>query len=163
MPNPTTHERAAYERYAAPPPPDVADLTEGVLGRRLVAYAVDFLIVLALMVPVGFAVLVLGVLSFGLGWLLFVLVAPGTAILYSAVTVGGSNQGTIGMRLAGVRVVEASRGGQVDALTAGVHALLFYVAAGTFALLVVDVLIGFARRDGRLGHDLLVGVVAIRR
>ena len=152
-----------FTQPAYAPQPDLAELTEGVLGRRFVAYAVDFMIILGLTLVLGVLVLVLGVITFGLAWALFAILVPGTAILYSALTVGGPNQGTLGMRFAGIRVVEAARGGQVDMLTAGVHALLFYVAAGTFVLLVVDILIGVARRDGRLGHDVLSGVVAVRR
>ena len=47
-------------------------------------------------------------------------------------------------------------------ITAAVHALLFYVAAGTFVLWVLDVVIGFARSDRRLGHDLILGVMLVR-
>ena len=39
------------------------------------------------------------------------------------------------MRMMGLRVVDAGSGGPVDKITAAVHALLFYVAAGTFVLL----------------------------
>jgi hypothetical protein len=48
-------------------------------------------------------------------------------------------------------------------LTAAVHALLFYVAAGTFVLWLLDLFLGVARSDRRLGHDLLTGVVLVRR
>ena len=47
-------------------------------------------------------------------------------------------------------------------LTAAVHALLFYLAEGTFVLWLLDIFLGFARSDRRLGHDLLTGVVLIR-
>ena len=161
--NPGSYQGQGFTQPGLAPQPDLAELTEGVLGRRFVAYAVDFMIILGLTLLLGVLVLVLGVITFGLAWALFAILVPGTAILYSALTVGGPNQGTLGMRFSGIRVVEAARGGQVDMLTAGVHALLFYVAAGTFILLVVDILIGVARRDGRLGHDVLSGVVAIRR
>ena len=163
MQDPHAYRGQPYPHQAYAPTPDLADLTEGVLGRRFVAYALDLMIVFGLTMLLGLLVLVLGVITFGLAWVLFAILVPGTAILYSALTVGGPNQGTLGMRFAGIRVVEASRGGQVDMLTAGVHALLFYVAAGTFIMLVVDLLVGVARRDARLGHDVLAGIVAIRR
>lgn len=155
--------QATNDAQSYAPPPDLAVYTEGALGRRFVAYALDLLIIFGLTLMLGVAVLVLGFLTFGAAWMLFAILVPGTAILYAAVTVGGPNQGTVGMRFAGIRMVEASRGGSLDMLTAGVHALLFYVAAGTFVLLVIDILVGVARRDGRMGHDLLVGAVAIRR
>jgi len=137
--------------------------TDGVLGRRFLAYLLDLLIVLGLTLVLGFAIVVLGFLTLGLAWWLFAILGPGTAILYSALTVGGPGQGTYGMRATGLKVVDAGTGGPVDLLTAAVHALLFYVAAGTFLLLVLDVLIGAARADRRLGHDLLVGVLVVRR
>lgn len=139
-----------------------ADAADGVLGRRFLAYAIDFLIILGLMTVLGFAILILGVLTLGLAWWLYGILVPGTAILYSAVTIGGAAGATIGMRLTGLRVVDAGTGGRVEALTAGVHALLFYVAAGTFVLWVVDIFIGLARSDRRLGHDLLVGLAVVR-
>jgi uncharacterized RDD family membrane protein YckC len=137
--------------------------TEGVLGRRILAYLVDFIVISALIVLFAFLVGVFGILTFGLGWMLYAVLIPGTAILYSAVTVGGPSQGTPGMRLAGLRACDAGTGGPVGAIAAGLHALLFYLAAGTFLLLVVDVVIGFGRRDRRLGHDLLAGLILIRR
>jgi uncharacterized RDD family membrane protein YckC len=140
----------------------VGQRTEGVLGRRFLAYLVDILVIFGLTLVVGFAVLILGVVTFGLAWMLFAILVPATAILYSAITIAGSEQGTIGMRMAGVRVVRASDGGRVDWITAAVHALLFYVAAGTL-LILVDVVIGLARDDRRMARDLLVGVTALRR
>jgi uncharacterized RDD family membrane protein YckC len=136
--------------------------TEGVLGRRLVAYLIDLVIIGAFILLLGFAILILGVITFGLGWLLFAILIPGAAILYSAITISGPRQSTIGMRMTGLRVITASRGAPVDALTAAVHALLFYVAAGSFLLWVVDILIGFARSDRRLARDIIVNLVVVR-
>lgn len=135
---------------------------EGVLGRRFGAYLLDLMIIFGLTLLIGFAILVLGVITFGLAWWLYAVLVPGTAILYSAFTVGGPAQATVGMRMADLRVVDAGTGGPVGALTAAVHALLFYVAAGTFVLLALDVLIGLGRDDRRMGHDLVVGVAVVR-
>jgi uncharacterized RDD family membrane protein YckC len=137
--------------------------TDGVLSRRLFAYLVDILAISALIVLFGFLIGVFGVLTFGLGWMLYAILVPGTAIVYSAVTVGGPSQGTIGMRMTGLVACHSQTGGPAGALKAGFHALLFYLAAGTFLLLVVDVVIGFARQDRRLGHDLLAGIILVRR
>jgi uncharacterized RDD family membrane protein YckC len=135
--------------------------TEGVLGRRLVGYLIDLVMILLLAALLWIAIAVIGLITFGLGWGLFAIL-PFTGILYSGITLGGDKQATIGMRMMGVRGMDALSGGRVDFLRAAVHALLFYVAAGTFLLWVVDVLIGMARSDGRMGHDLLVGLVFVR-
>jgi uncharacterized RDD family membrane protein YckC len=146
------------------PGPAYAGLnTSGVLSRRFFAYLVDILAISVLVVLFSFLVTILGALTFGLGWILFGFLVPVTAILYSAVTVGGAGGGTVGMRMAGLRAIDSETGGPVGLLSAGAHALLFYVAAGTFLLLVFDVMVGLTRGDRRLGHDLLAGVILIRR
>jgi len=65
------------------------------------------------------------------------------------------------MRMAGLRVETAS-GGRPDALAAAVHALFFYVAAGTIGLWFLDIACGLVREDRRLGHDILTGLVVVR-
>lgn len=127
---------------------------DGVLTSRLIAYLADLFIIIVLSGILMVAIFILGFLTFGLGWLLFALVGPGTGIIYSALTVGGSRSATFGMRMMGLKVVQGG-GRKPDWLSAAIHALLFYVAAGTLLVLVADVLIGFARRDRRLGHDLV--------
>ncbi len=137
--------------------------THGVLRRRFVAYLVDLTVIFTLTLLFGLLIGVAGVITFGLGWMLYAVLVPGTAILYSAVTVGGSRRSTFGMRIAGLAVHDAETGGPVGLLVAGAHALLFYVAASTFLLLLADVAIGLVRADRRLGHDLLAALVVLRR
>lgn len=146
-----------------PDAPAVAPRTDGVLGRRVLAYLVDVVVIALLTTLFGLLIFVAGIVTFGLGWALFAVLVPGTAILYSAVTVGGNGIGTFGMRLMGLSAVDSATGRPVGLMIAGVHALLFYVGIGTLLLLVLDVVIGFARSDRRLGHDLLSGLVVIRR
>jgi uncharacterized RDD family membrane protein YckC len=136
-------------------------LTEGVIGRRVMGYLVDFVMIGIWSIIMMIVISVVGLLTFGLGWSLFALV-PLTAIIYNAVTISGRSQATVGMRMAGLRVVDATTGGRVGFIVAAVHALLFYVAVSTFLLWVCDVLVGFFRNDGRFVHDLLTGVVLIR-
>jgi uncharacterized RDD family membrane protein YckC len=137
--------------------------TEGVLGRRFFAYFIDLIMIFGLVLIFGFFIGILGIVTLGLAWGLYAILIPAVAIIYSAATVGGPGQGTIGMRMVGLRAVHAATGGRVDKITAAVHALLFYVAAGTFILLVIDVVIGAMRDDRRLGHDLLAGLMLVRR
>ena len=137
-------------------------VTEGVLSRRLGGYLVDLVIIAVLMGILWTVIAILGVLTFGFGWMLFALL-PLTAIAYNALTIGGPAQATIGMRMAGVRVVDVmSGGGRVGLVQAAVHAVLFWLAASTGLLLAVDILVCFARPDRRLGHDLLSGVALVR-
>ena len=99
--------------------------TEGTLSRRFFAYLVDLVMIMLFSALLCLAIAVIGLLTFGLGWSLFAIV-PASAIIYNAMTVGGPRQSTIGMRMMGLRVVDATTGGPVGMLTAAVHALLFY-------------------------------------
>lgn len=133
----------------------------GVLGSRLFAWIGDIVVLFFLTWLVLFLLGLLGLVTFGLTWLLMGGATIATALGYAAITVGGSKQSTLGMRMAGLRVETAS-GGRPDALAAAVHALFFYVAAGTVGLWVLDILCGLIRSDRRLGHDILTGLVVVR-
>ncbi|MDN3591811.1 RDD family protein [Methylobacterium adhaesivum] len=130
------------------------------LGARFVAYLLDILFIIGFTALLTLLITIIGALTFGLGWTLFA-VLPASGILYSAVTVGGASQGTWGMRMMGLRVVN-QEGTRVDMITAAIHALLFYVAISTFLLWALDLVIGLVRSDRRLGHDLLLGLAVVR-
>lgn len=134
--------------------------TRGVLASRLFAYLVDAAVIFVLTLLLGWIIAFLGVVTFGLAWLLFPLLA-GTGVIYSAITVGGEAQATIGMRWLGLRVV-GQDGARVDWLIAAVHAIFFYIAIGTFILFVVDIFTGLVRSDRRLLHDVLAGLTVVR-
>jgi uncharacterized RDD family membrane protein YckC len=130
------------------------------LGARAVAYLLDILFIFGFTALLTLLITVIGVVTFGLGWTLFA-VLPASGIIYSAITVGGSRQSTIGQRLMGLRVVAPESGARVDIITAAVHALLFYVAISTFLLWCADIAFGLVRSDRRLGHDLLLGLAVV--
>ncbi|MGO4705410.1 RDD family protein [Microvirga sp. 2MCAF38] len=136
-------------------------LTRGAISRRFWAYMIDVIMILIWSWIVSIGIAFFGLITFGFGWALFALV-PLTAIAYNALTIGGRAQATVGMRALGLRAVDSVTGGPVHVVTAAVHALLFYVAIGTFALWAIDILIGLFRNDSRFGHDLLTGITIIR-
>jgi uncharacterized RDD family membrane protein YckC len=139
----------------------LAGRTGGVLMPRLVAYVVDLCIVGLIGLIVAMSVSFLGLITFGIGWMLFPIVGICTAMAYAAITIGGVRQATIGMRVSGIRV-ECSDGSAPDGITAAAHCLLFYVATFTVGLFLLTLVIGVLRRDGRMGHDLLTGLVLVR-
>ena len=145
--------------WAAPP----VNRTDGVLARRLFAYGIDVVVIGALVLVLSVLIGLAGVVTFGLTWGLYAILGPATAIGYGALTVGGPGAGTVGMRLLGVRAMDARTGDGPSVLAAGAHALMFYVALGFVALLAVDILLGLGRQDRRLGHDLLAGLAFVRR
>jgi uncharacterized RDD family membrane protein YckC len=135
--------------------------TSGVLGGRLVAYLVDLFIVALIGLVVSMSVSFLGLITFGIGWMLFPVVGICTAMAYAAITIGGPAQATIGMRVSGLKV-ERSNGDPPDGIAAAAHCLLFYVATFTAGLLILTILIGMGRSDSRMGHDLLTGLIVVR-
>ncbi|CAN5230617.1 hypothetical protein BH10PSE8_BH10PSE8_08060 [soil metagenome] len=152
-------------RYSQPPIISVGERplqdVSGVLGSRIFAWIGDIIVLAILGTLVWFALGVLGIITFGATWLLIPIATVATALGYAALTIGGPRQSTWGMRMAGLRV-ETANGGRPDGLAAAVHALLFYVAAGTVGLWVLNVLCGLFRSDRRMGHDLLTGLVIVR-
>ncbi|MBO0662160.1 RDD family protein [Jiella sp. CQZ9-1] len=123
------------------------------------SFVVDYTIVLLLSVPAAIVVFLLGMLSFGLAWGLYAILLPVIAVLYLAFTMGGSNQATPGMRLAGVRVARLD-GGRVDPPLAVLHGVLFWAANAVLTPFVL--LVGLFTPRKQLLHDLLLGTVIVR-
>ncbi len=132
---------------------------EGVRRSRVFAFIIDYLIVAAICIPAAIVVAVLGIVTLGLAWGLFPFLIPVIAILYVAVTMGGEQQATIGMRMNGIKVNKLG-GGRVDPLLAGLHHLLFLVIQ-TFGVLL-PLLITFFSSKKRLLHDILLGTYVTR-
>ena len=156
-PRTTTADRAAAPGFSGSLP---VPFVRASLGSRTIAYALDILFIFGFTAFLTLLITVVGLVTFGLGWTLFA-VLPASGIIYSAITVGGRRQSTIGQRMMGLRVVAPESGGRVDVVTAAVHALLFYVAVSTFLLWCVDIAFGLVRSDRRLGHDLILGLAVV--
>src|SRR5262245_50360058 len=92
-------------------------LYEGVRTRRVFAFLIDYLIVLLLLIPFGILVFFLGLLTLGLGWMLFSVLFPAVALTYVWNTLGGPKQATTGMQAMSIRL-ERLDGGRIDGLFA---------------------------------------------
>ena len=66
---------------------------EGVRSRRSFAFLVDAAMVLFLMLVATVVIAVFGLFTFGLGWLLFPIVWPAVAVLYTVLTLGRARLG----------------------------------------------------------------------
>jgi len=132
---------------------------EGVRTRRAFAFLIDYCIVALLCVPFAILVAVLGVLTLGLGWMLFGVLFPTVALIYIWSTLGGLTQATVGMRAMGVRL-ERLDGRPVDGLLAIVHTVLFW--AGNVVLTPLVLLATLFLDRKRTLHDLLLGTVVTR-
>ena len=134
------------------------DLFEGTLSKRIVAFIIDAVLIVALLIPAGLLVLILGFVTLGIGWLLFPPLFAIVALIYIGLTLGGRGSATPGMWLVGVEVRTWS-GQKVFPLLAVMHALLFWFSIGLLTPLVL--LVGLFTRRRQLLHDLLLGVVAL--
>jgi uncharacterized RDD family membrane protein YckC len=138
---------------------DDARLYDGVRTRRVIAVMIDYLIVAVLTIPVAILVFFLGILTLGLGWILFSILVPAVAILYIWNTLGSANQATTGMRMMGIRLNRLD-GRRIDGMTAVVHSVLFW--AGNVILTPLILLVTLFSDRKRTLHDLLLGTVVTR-
>jgi uncharacterized RDD family membrane protein YckC len=145
----------AYDPDAQP------ELFEGVLSRRIVAFLIDVVII---SIPVALAfvfIAVFGIVTFGLGWLLFWLVSPLSvvwALFYYGMTLGGPTSATIGMRVMDLQM-RTWYGAPAYFLLGAVHAVIFWVSVSVLTPLVL--LVGLFNDRRRLLHDMLIGTVVI--
>jgi uncharacterized RDD family membrane protein YckC len=132
---------------------------EGVRTRRILAFIVDYLLVALLTIPFAIIVFLLGIITLGLGWVLFSILFPAVALAYIWSTLGGKEQATVGMRMMNIRL-ERLDGRPVDGLLAIVHSVLFW--AGNVLLTPLILLASLFLDRKRTVHDLLLGTVVAR-
>lgn len=135
---------------------------DGVLSRRVLACIIDYLIIGGITVALAFLIGILGILTLGLGWMLFLVWGPIVAIIalaYVWQTLGGPNQATVGMRMMGIKLIRFD-GAPIDGMTAVVHSVLFW--AGNVVLTPLVLLATLFTDYRRTLHDLLLGTAVIR-
>lgn len=132
---------------------------QGVLSRRVFAFLIDYAIIALLWIPAAVIVFFLGILTLGLGFLLYPVLFAGVAMLYFGMTIGGAKQASPGMSVMGIAVARTD-GRPIDFLTSIVYLVLFWV--GNVLLTPFIVLIGLFTDRNRLLHDLLLGTVVVR-
>jgi uncharacterized RDD family membrane protein YckC len=140
----------AYDPVANP------ELFEGVLARRIVAFIIAVPLILA-----SAFIFVFGLVTFGLGWLLFWLLSPISviwALAYYGFTLGGPASATIGMRAMEIEM-RTWYGAPAYFVLGAVHAVVFWVTVSVLTPFIL--LVGFFNARGRLLHDILVGAVLI--
>jgi uncharacterized RDD family membrane protein YckC len=145
----------AYDPAANP------ELFEGVVARRIVAFLIDFLILSAPVVFVSMFIFVVGIVTFGLGFLLYGLLWPGMvvwAIVYYGMTLGSAASATIGMRIMDIEM-RTWYGAPAYFVLGAVHAVVFWITVSAITPLVLIVCLFNERR--RCLHDFLVGTVII--
>jgi uncharacterized RDD family membrane protein YckC len=136
-------------------------LFRGVLTRRVFAFLID-LVVLSVPVIFGYVfIAVFGLLTLGLGWVLFWLAWPASviwAIVYYGASLGGAHSATLGMRVMDLEL-RTFYGAPGYFVLGAMHAVLFWVSVSFLSPLVV--LVGLFNGRRRLLHDIVLGTVII--
>ncbi|MDP3899446.1 MAG: RDD family protein [Mesorhizobium sp.] len=132
---------------------------EGVRSRRVFAFLIDYLIIGLLVVVAAVVVAFIGVLTLGLGWMLYGILGPLVALVYVALTLGGARQATAGMQVMSIRL-DRLDGRPVDGMLAMVHTVLFWAGNAVLTPLVLLATLFTDRK--RTLHDLLLGSVVTR-
>jgi uncharacterized RDD family membrane protein YckC len=145
-------DRAAFD------PALVPERYEAVRRRRILAFVIDLVIVAFLTLLADAVILVLGVFTLGLAWLLLGSMFPAIAILYSGLALGGPAGATIGMRIAGLEMRSLS-GGRVPFIVGAAHVVGLYLSISLLTPLVLAVSLFDPRK--RLLQDLVLGTVIV--
>jgi uncharacterized RDD family membrane protein YckC len=133
-----------------------ADALAGVRTRRMLAVCFD-LILVSVLVAVLWTVSIVLTLGFALFFLppLF----PIVAFFYNGLSVSGPKMATPGMRAMDLEMRMHDTGARVPFVNAAVHAVLFYVSWFFPPIFLVSL----ADAEKRCLHDIIAGVVIVRR
>jgi uncharacterized RDD family membrane protein YckC len=137
------------------------ELFEGVLARRVVAFAIDFIIIAVPVVLTAMFIFAFGIVTLGLGWALYWLLPPATviwALAYFGFSLGGPSSATIGMRVVDLEM-RTWYGAPAYFVLGAVHAIAFWFSIS--ALTPFILLVAFFNQRRRLLHDIVLGTVVI--
>lgn len=127
----------------------------GVRTRRILALGLDFIIVSILSFVIWLSLLIL---TLGLSLFFVPPLFPLVAFFYNGLTVSGWRMATPGMSAMDLEM-RCADGSRVPFLNAAVHAVLFYLSWMFPPVFLVSLL----SSDKRCLHDILAGVIVIRR
>jgi uncharacterized RDD family membrane protein YckC len=145
----------AYDPAANP------ELFEGVLSRRLVAFFIDVIIIAVPVMAAAIFIFLFGIVTLGLGWMLFWLLSPASvvwALAYYGMTMGSAASATIGMRAMAIEI-RTWYGAPAYFVLGAVHAIVYWVSVSVLTPFIL--LVGLFNARRRLLHDILVGTVLI--
>lgn len=145
-----------------PDPARDSQFYDGVPARRLVAFVIDLAIILAIDVAVISVLGLLGLVTFGLAWLLIGVAWFALGFIYRVGTLGSGRSATPGMRVTGIEIRNAA-GRRLTMGEALIHTGGFYATMIFLPVLAISVLMMAFGRMGRGLHDLPLGTTAINR
>jgi uncharacterized RDD family membrane protein YckC len=136
-----------------------ANVHDGVLSRRVVAFVIDYVIVGLLMIPAYVVAFFFALLTLGLGFYLFPILFFVIAALYFGLSLSSVGQATPGMRVMDLMMTSDS-GQPVDFFTAMLHLVVFWILNSVLTPFIL--LVGLFTERGRLLHDIALGTATVR-
>ena len=133
-------------------------LVGGALSRRCVAWCVDFCLIGVLVVVAWTALVMFGLLTFGLGFSALSLL-PFVPFLYHVLSLMSAATATPGQQMLGLTVRRDADLGPPTPLQVLISVVVFYLTLATSGLLLFVAL--FTLRHRTL-HDLVSGLVVVR-
>ncbi len=133
------------------------ELFAGILGKRIMAFLIDWVLLAVATVFLTIILAILGIFTLGLLWGLIGPAAPLMWLAYFTFTIGSPTSATPGMRFMGIEV-RTWDGARPSYLQAALQAIVFYATWVTAVFLLLVPLFN-SRRRGL--HDYLVGTVVI--
>jgi uncharacterized RDD family membrane protein YckC len=133
-----------------------ADAFSGVRTRRILALALDLVLVSVLAALLWLALLIL---TLGLSLFFLPPLFPLVAFFYNGLTVSGAKMATPGMRAMDLEMRMHDTGARVPFVNAAAHALFFYLSwffPPIFLVSLID-------SEKRCLHDILADVTLVRR
>jgi uncharacterized RDD family membrane protein YckC len=134
-------------------------LYDGVRTRRVLAFLIDYVLVVLMLVPATILVAILGLATLGAGWILYGILVPMVALAYVWFTLGGPEQATAGMRMMGIRL-ERIDGAPVGGMLAVFHSVAFWALTMVISPLILLSTLFLDYKS--TVHDLLLGTVVVR-
>jgi uncharacterized RDD family membrane protein YckC len=137
------------------------ELFQGVLAARIIAFLIDAVIVGLVVVAVSIFIFLFGLVTLGLGWLLFWPLGGAAvvwAVLYYGFTLGGPRSATIGMRMMGIEM-RTTYGAPAYFVLGAAWVILYWVSVSFLTPFIL--LVGLFNARSRLLHDFLLGAVLI--
>ena len=137
------------------------ELFDGVVPRRVIAFVIDLVVIGTPVVLAAIFIFLFGIVTLGVGWLLYWLLSPATiiwAVVHYGLTFGGPRSATIGMRMVDIEM-RTWYGAPSYFVLGAVHGVLYWVSVSALTPLIL--LVCFFNHRRRLLHDIVLGTVVI--
>ena len=143
-----------------PDPATAPELFEGVLTRRVLAYLIDFALLIAICGAILLVGFIAGFFTFGVGWIGLPIAIPVAILGYYVLTLGSRMRATVGMQLMDI-VLTPTRGAPLDGWKILIHPLVFWITVWVAWPISLVVALLTPRRE--MVQDLIAGTLMVRR